>query len=59
MDSKLKGAVIKSISTYAQVFAKSSPKIGSVNKVFYFDIDNSLKNISFRNKSFLFFKIES
>ena len=38
---------------------KPSLKIRSVNKAFFFDIDNGLKNIFFRNKTFLFYKIES
>ena len=37
---------------------KTSLKIGSANKVFWFDIDNCLKFL-FRNKTFSFFKIES
>ena len=39
---------------------KLSLKIGSVNKAFFcFDIDYSLNQILLRNKSFLFYKIES
>ena len=39
---------------------KPSLKIGSVNKAFFcFDIDNGLKNVFFKNKTFMFFKVES
>ena len=35
---------------------KPSLKIGSVNKLFCFDIDNGLKHFFFRNKKFLVFQ---
>ena len=43
---------------YYLLFTKTFWKIESVNKV-CFDVDNGQKNFLFRNKTFLFFKIES
>ena len=47
------------MTSLEQLSAKPSRKLSQQTKLFCFDIDNGQKNIFFRNKTFLFFKIES
>ena len=57
--SKMKRFLIKILSVslfWTLKLSKPSLKIGSVNKVFCFDIDNGLKNIFFYEQNFFVFQ---